>query len=115
MAPDFLATTVDWTTENMDHKMVSVKLAHHETPFIGKGRWTFPLFLLKDTKLMDGIMKEGKSLYEKLLTMMERSTESPQELYKKFKDEIREKAREQAKILILRMKKEIEKLKKRPE
>lgn len=64
---DFMENTLNWAMENTpiktDHKMVTVKIAYHETPFIGRGRWTFPNFLLKDTKLVDKIMAKRKELH----------------------------------------------------
>ena len=38
-----------------DHWLVKVKFAPHDAPFIGKGRWTWPLYLLEKETLMKKI------------------------------------------------------------
>src|SRR5229473_2827867 len=50
------------TAINTDHKMVSVSVVNAGTPFIGRGRWTMPLFLLKDKSLSRDIQEMGTIL-----------------------------------------------------
>lgn len=60
----------DWKTEapgiTTDHQMVSTQLVDREAPFIGRGRWTMPLHLIKDQALNRDIQKMGKKLEENL-------------------------------------------------
>ena len=46
--------------------MVSMKLTSESGPNIGKGRWVWPEYLLKDKKLMEYIHEEGIKVQESL-------------------------------------------------
>ena len=58
--------TFDWeikeTSILMDHTMVSVRYAPKEAPYIGKGRWTLPLSLIHNKKLVERIAIQGTEL-----------------------------------------------------
>jgi exonuclease III len=62
--------TYDWriapSAVPTDHWMVKVKYAPHEAPFIGRGRWTWPLDALKDDHLINTIIDCGIRLQEDL-------------------------------------------------
>ena len=53
--PDMSHLLYDWSIEASqvptDHKLLLVKYAPADTPFIGKGRWSWPLGLLNDATL----------------------------------------------------------------
>lgn len=106
---EWLKSTVGLLT---DHNMVSVHISNLNTPFIGKGRWSLPLHLLKDKPLMEQIEKMGIELVDQ----MERSKFNcpadlnPQTLFKNFKDTITHKCRDHAKVKIPIMDKKIREL-----
>jgi len=58
--------TFDWeikeTSIPTDHAMVSVRYAPKEAPYIGKGRWTLPLSLIHNEKLVERIAIQGTEL-----------------------------------------------------
>ena len=60
----------DWLTEppgiQTEHQMVTTKITSPTMPYIGKGRWTMPLHLLKDKKLMEKIQKMTLELEQAL-------------------------------------------------
>jgi hypothetical protein len=82
-----------------DHRMVSFQLSAPGSPYIGKGRYTMPLFLLRDKELIDFVIKKGCELELKINT-------SPDDMvaiqtdFKAFKDDILNFARRRAKEAI---------------
>jgi exonuclease III len=98
-----------------DHQMVSVQITDDTIPFVGKGRWTIPLNLLKNKKLMQEIQYKGKILEANLEKIKNRRTDedNPQAAFKKFKDEITQEAKKAAKIMIPKIEKDISTLKKK--
>ena len=95
-----------------DHKIVSLRLAPVNAPFIGKDRWSWPLGLLHDKELNKRILSMGCDLQVKLnnLPAGDRST-NPQTLWQDFKNEIRQEATKAAKIQIPKITKRISTLK----
>ncbi len=82
-----------------DHKMVTVELIDLKAPYIGRGRWTMPLYLLKNKKLMKEVRDLGLELESQIgkLEFNERTeTKNAQILYKEFKDQITQKIRNSA-------------------
>jgi hypothetical protein len=81
-----------------DHWMVQVKCAPKEAPYIGKGRWTWPLHLIDNEALLHKIEECGIKLLAEInrnrLERSERQTENPQTLWKKFKESINRLAKE---------------------
>ena len=65
--------TFDWkiapSSIPPDHWLVTVKFAPKNAPYIGKGRWTWPLNVLKDKKIMEWVEKKGLKLQDKLKTL----------------------------------------------
>ena len=99
--------TFDWNTAPSsiptDHWLVSVKYAPKDSPYIGKGRWTWPLNILRDKKIMKQIEERGLELQEEikhlLATPNERSdTKNPQVMWKTFKTDITKRVANEAKI-----------------
>jgi exonuclease III len=82
-----------------DHKLVSVRISDKKLPYIGKGRWTIPLFLLKDKKLNESIQKSGKDLEDKMERNKDSRTDAnnSQTLFREFKDKIISEYRKAAK------------------
>ncbi|KAJ7822841.1 hypothetical protein B0H13DRAFT_2376430 [Mycena leptocephala] len=83
-------------------------------PFIGKGRWVMPLYLLKDKKVMSQVHDLGKLAEFRLevATNNRTETENPQTIFKSFKDDITLAFRERAKILSSKMDADIKDMKK---
>ena len=113
--------TFDWRTAPssipMDHWLVTVKYAPKYAPHIGKGRWTWPLSILKDEKVMDQIVKKGLKLQDDLKKLQtspsERSdTNNPQTLWKTFKTETTQWVAHEAKIKHYKQRSRVRKLRK---
>ena len=107
---------MDWEIDESgietDHELVSVIITNPKAPFIGKGRWMLPLFLLKDKEFkkttIDLLIKLQKDLEE---IPARDGTKNPQTIFLKYKDEIKETAIARAKITVPTKKKMIECLK----
>ena len=100
-----IKTAVDWevttTALTTDHKMVSVKIMDQKAPYIGRGRWTMLLHMLKDKNLISEIQCLGKELEEKLDNAEQRSTViNPQVHFQSSKNEIIRRTRERAKVAV---------------
>lgn len=80
--------------------MVSVQIAHEETPNIGKKRWSIPEHLFSDKFLTKAIKESGVKALEKISGLDGTRTQehNPQTIWASFKSEITEvaKAREKA-------------------
>ena len=109
-------TAVDWEIDESgietDHELVSVIITNPKAPFIGKGRWTLPLFLLKDKEFKKTAIDLSIKLQKDLEELPARDgTKNPQTIFLKYKDEIKETAIARAKITVPTKKKMIECLK----
>ncbi|KAF9780846.1 Endonuclease/exonuclease/phosphatase, partial [Thelephora terrestris] len=90
----------DWKIEHpgfrTDHNMVSVQITSENMPYIGKGRWALPAYLLKNSHIKKRIQERAKHLQ----TVVERTSligdraNNPQTALKTFKMEIIDIARE---------------------
>ncbi|KAJ7621898.1 Endonuclease/exonuclease/phosphatase, partial [Mycena polygramma] len=81
-----------------DHRMVSVDIYAPGAPFIGKGRYAIPLFLLKDKEYMSFALKEGaKVLPEDGQLSEDVQGMSLQQRFKWYKDGLQEFAQKRAK------------------
>ena len=112
-------SSFDWkiapSTIPTDHWMVTVKYAPLDAPYIGNGRWTWPLHTLNDKKLMYWVETKGKELQkemERLTTMPDTRSrmDNPQLHWKKFKSEITEHIAKEAKMKRNRAKTRLQKL-----
>ena len=107
----------DWVVEPSeipsDHRMALVHFSPRRAPFIGTGRWTWPLGLLHDKPLNETINSLGLELQRKLalLTPNDRSSNA-QTLWQQFKDEIRAVAKTAAKTQMCKISKRISALQK---
>jgi exonuclease III len=89
-----------------DHKMVLVCLASSQTPYISKGRWTWPLTLISNEPLMKMIQERGSTL-QKELENADKATHQPQTLWLQFKNQITDLAKTAAKKHIPKMTRKI--------
>ncbi|KAI0056162.1 DNase I-like protein, partial [Artomyces pyxidatus] len=73
-----------------DHWIVSVRYAPIAAPYIGSGRWTWPLWLINDRTLMSEIAKKGIELQKELeqLLVEPNPEKKKQTMWKTFKDDI---------------------------
>jgi hypothetical protein len=71
-------------------------------PFVGTGRWSLPLFILKNKKLGEDVIELGKILQREIQSSSETRTDdsNPQIAFKKFKDSAINICRSTAKKLI---------------
>ena len=113
--------TFDWriapSPVPTNHWLVTVKYAPKNAPYIGEGRWTWPLNALSDKKIMDWVEKRGISLQEELnklnVSPNERSeTKNPQTMWKRFKVETNQWVANAAKIKHYKQLTKIQNLKK---
>jgi len=97
--------TFDWeikeTAIPTDHAMVSIQLAPKNAPQVGKGRWTLPLALLDNEKLMEKLAEQGISLQSKItrdrIERTNRQIANTQMHWKAYKNSIHKTAKEVAK------------------
>ena len=105
----------DWKIKEVglqtDHSMVSVKFSNPGAPFIGKGRWIFPAFLLENEDVFSKISKMGITLDNNIERNKHRRSDlvNPQKLFKEFKTEITKYVRSYAKEYVPKLQKEIRK------
>jgi hypothetical protein len=115
---EIIESATDWNIEHSavltDHKMISVNIVDPKNPFIGRGRWTMPMFLLKDESLIIEIHNLGLKFEQELDNINYRSSISnPQLLFQSFKNETIKLTRDKAKGAIQKMKQKINKTSKR--
>ena len=113
--------TFDWKINPSpiptDHWLVTVKFAPRNAPYIGKGRWTWPLNVLGDKKIMEWVVKRGIRLQNDINSILappyERSAmNNPQTLWKTFKSETTEWVAREAKLKHHKCRTKIKNLKK---
>lgn len=84
-----------------DHWLVKVKFAPRDAPYIGNGRWTWPLYMLENEDLMGQVDRRGMELETDLARISsentDRETENPQTLWEAYKEDIAKLAKETAK------------------
>jgi exonuclease III len=82
-----------------DHRMILVHFTTTKTPFIGRGRWSWPLSLVNDQDLIKRISDLGKNAQRKIMNpnIIEDEDSNPQRIWEDFKSQIRQEARKTAK------------------
>jgi len=82
-----------------DHRMVLVRFTPNKTPFVGKGRWSWPASLLNDQDLIKNISKAGITAQSKITHQQtpRSNAENPQTIWKEFKIKIQQLAKTTAK------------------
>ena len=86
----------DWmispTPTPTDHWIASVKYSPRNAPYIGHGRWTWPIASLQNKDLMAKIIARGTSLQAEMIKLqqenIDRNTSNPQLLWRDFKHDI---------------------------
>ena len=105
---------IEHTPINTDHCLVSMEFANPGAPFIGKGRWSIPLYLIKHRKVLQNIKKLGCQLEKDLETVSgdaRTGGKNPQTLYYTFKKLLTQETREFSKIETPKMEAQIKSLK----
>ncbi|KAF9234529.1 Endonuclease/exonuclease/phosphatase [Melanogaster broomeanus] len=105
---DALIFSKEWHIEpsgiHTDHQLVSARISDHRMPYVGKGRWSLPLFILKDQEVSEEIVSLGRILQQKINQgqhLQPRSeTDNPQTAFKSFKDAVISTCRRAAKEAI---------------
>jgi exonuclease III len=97
---EFLKMCRHWNIEDVgeisDHRMVSVTITAPGSPYIGKGRYAMPLFVLRDQKFLEFAVFEGVKLEESLSNTNEPEG-NIQTQHKRYKDAILDMAQQRAK------------------
>ena len=57
---------IDEPVVNTDHDLISVEFSNPGAPYIGKGRWSPPLYLLKDRKVIQHCEQVGRKALKKM-------------------------------------------------
>ena len=115
--PQLTKSLYEWTTIPTripsDHKMVSVRLAPSKMPYIGKGRWTWPLALLHNEELTQQIIALGMELQTSLNHPATTQPTDPnaQQKWSHFKTKITDLAKRTAKTQLAKMDNHINTLK----
>jgi len=119
VAEGMLHECTEWEIENTailtDHRMISARISTTTTPFIGRGRWTIPLYILEHEPTWKEISNLAKQLGNEIEAAKYRRTDdvNPQTLYKKFKENIRGLCRARARKIVPATKDKIQKLSRR--
>lgn len=115
-----LETAEDWdstkTAIETDHKMVTVKITDPALPYLGKGRWPLPLFLVDDKEFMTEATRLGTILQSELNDIKENRTnrtdeKNAQTLWTQYKDKLTGLAKARAKVAVPKMQQRINALK----
>lgn len=82
-----------------DHKMVLVRFVPQNAPFIGNGRWTWPMSLINDKNLLQKISEIGRATQQEITHQQANRNEitNPQKTWKDFKANINKEAKKTAK------------------
>ncbi|KAG1755319.1 Endonuclease/exonuclease/phosphatase, partial [Suillus occidentalis] len=85
-----------------DHQLVTARISSKKMPFVGSGRWSLPLFILKNKKLREEIIELGKTLQSEIKSSSETRTNisNPQMAFRQFKTNAIELCRLTAKKLV---------------
>ncbi|KIJ06480.1 hypothetical protein PAXINDRAFT_31816, partial [Paxillus involutus ATCC 200175] len=114
---DWLPFSKEWEIDppgiHTDHQLVSVRLSTPRMPFIGKGRWTLPIFILQDNTVKEEIIRLGTDLQKRLndCNTVRSEGDNPQIHFRNFKDAVSWVCRSEAKKAVPKIQKTIESLK----
>ncbi|KAJ3979084.1 Endonuclease/exonuclease/phosphatase [Lentinula detonsa] len=101
-----LESAKEWKIEttgvpHADHNMVSVLVSNESNPWMGRGRWRIPDYVVKDKDLMNFAYEKEKEAQNKLRnTEISADERNPQKVWFDYKRAIIGKARERAKQII---------------
>jgi hypothetical protein len=104
VSPALMKNSRHWKIDDVaggltDHRMVSVTVSAPGAPYIGKGRWAMPNFLLYNKDTMTYAMEEGCKL-EASMTEPRTEDSNAQTRFKTFKDAVLEHAQKTAKTAV---------------
>ncbi|KAG2744731.1 DNase I-like protein, partial [Suillus brevipes Sb2] len=117
ISENILPFSKDWTIEPAgiatDHQLISARISDVRMPFVGRGRWTLPLFILKDKDVKDRIIDMGRTMQLDIEdSLANRSvTHNPQTIFKNFKDTAIKFCRDKARTSIPKIQNRINSLK----
>ena len=106
VSEEVLACSREWLIKKAafttDHSLVSVNFSNPGAPYIGRGRWAMPLFLLKDRKVMTRIKELGLELMSNIEQHKAGRTEelNPQVFHRNFKREVQVFVRQYARTVV---------------
>ncbi|PPQ75152.1 hypothetical protein CVT26_012190, partial [Gymnopilus dilepis] len=84
--------TIEETGINTDHKLITVEVANPRMPYLGKGRWSMPLFAIKDKRLMNRLDEIAQAEAQKICDIpIEESWKdgrSVQHIFQSMKDKL---------------------------
>ncbi|KAG2131745.1 Endonuclease/exonuclease/phosphatase [Suillus clintonianus] len=95
-----------------DHKMILVRYAPPNTPHIGNGRWSWPLGLINDEKLLNNISQIGRIAQQKIETYRQPNESNIQTIWEDFKIKIRQEAKKATKENLYKINTRIKQLEK---
>jgi hypothetical protein len=114
VTPALQQTATDWPIchpegVETDHQLVSVRLSHPNTPYVGQGRWVAPTMLLQDRVVCDYLNTRGRQLEEDLDACVHDRTAlvNPQTLYQEFKKDLLATMRARARVAVPRLEAQI--------
>ncbi|KAJ3966449.1 Endonuclease/exonuclease/phosphatase [Lentinula raphanica] len=86
---------------NADHSLISVQITSEEAPWIGRGRWRIPDYVIKDKDLLKYARQKGIEAEQKMTDLTERSsTLNAQLIWSTFKNQLVNKAKARAKQIM---------------
>ncbi|KAJ3735976.1 hypothetical protein DFJ43DRAFT_990645, partial [Lentinula guzmanii] len=106
MTDTLMETARDWRIEdsgipNADHRMISVQITSEGAPWIGKGRWRIPDYVIKDKNILKYVHAQGIEAEQQLQALTERSTNiNAQIIWQSFKAKITNKAKQRAQQIV---------------
>ncbi|KAG2037391.1 Endonuclease/exonuclease/phosphatase, partial [Suillus americanus] len=115
---EFMPFSKEWQIEASgiatDHQLVSARISTKKMPFIGKGRWTLPMFILKDESVSEEIISMGREMHAQIIATKSNRTESnnPQLIFSTFKSKSITLCRDATKRAIPKIKNHINSLRK---
>ncbi|KIJ55067.1 hypothetical protein M422DRAFT_241148 [Sphaerobolus stellatus SS14] len=83
-----------------DHDIVNVRVFNATMPYVGTGRWTIPLFILKEENIMKEIRQKGMQCLQSIESLQAHEHEHIQQIYSTFKQELINTIRNYAKKCI---------------
>ncbi|KAJ7090687.1 Endonuclease/exonuclease/phosphatase, partial [Mycena epipterygia] len=104
VSPSLMKNCHHWEIEDVaggltDHRMVSVTVSAPGAPYVGKGRWAMPHFLLYDKEFVSHAMEEACKL-EESISETRTVLSNAQTKFKSFKDSVLEFAKKRAKTAV---------------
>ncbi|KAJ3817517.1 Endonuclease/exonuclease/phosphatase, partial [Lentinula raphanica] len=86
---------------NADHSLISVQITSEDAPYVGKGRWRIPDYVIKDRELLEYIRKSGIEAERTLRALPVRTQDgNAQLIWQSFKTKISNKAKDRAKQIV---------------